>query len=334
MAHEPPPREPEHAAPARRQQQLPPPPPPEGDEVEEARSETRTPGTDRSKGLTPPVSARSQHAGERGGRQADARAAAAAAAEARFLQQRELQHAPQGDGARGEGLAPPVDGRVEAPGEREGLGAGPFLSEVEDDSTPPEDAFEAIVWYRARAGMGDVDAMFNLGVCYEEGRGVAPSEKQACTWYQRAAARGDSDALFSLGVCYHDGIGVEVDARRAMDLWETAAARGNADAAFILHGMKMGSDPSVQQHGRERTALGEQLSEEGHAGGARREEDSLHAGRRRGVGEHGHDFDAGTEPGMGTTDIDLVEEEEEEEQALERYLERKQQQRRQQVDRC
>ena len=53
---------------------------------------------------------------------------------------------------------------------------------MEDADEPPEDAFEAAVWYRGRAGLGDVDAMFNLGVCYEEGRGVAQDGKLACSW--------------------------------------------------------------------------------------------------------------------------------------------------------
>ena len=57
-----------------------------------------------------------------------------------------------------------------------------IFGRMEDADEPPEDAFEAAVWYRGRAGLGDVDAMFNLGVCYEEGRGVAQDGKLACAW--------------------------------------------------------------------------------------------------------------------------------------------------------
>ena len=57
-----------------------------------------------------------------------------------------------------------------------------IFGRMEDADEPPEDAFEAAVWYRGRAGLGDVDAMFNLGVCYEEGRGVAQDGKLACSW--------------------------------------------------------------------------------------------------------------------------------------------------------
>ena len=45
--------------------------------------------------------------------------------------------------------------------------------------------FEAVIWYRARAALGNVDALFNLGVCYEEGRGVPQNFKAAVAWYER-----------------------------------------------------------------------------------------------------------------------------------------------------
>ena len=45
--------------------------------------------------------------------------------------------------------------------------------------------FEAVIWYRARAALGNVDALFNLGVCYEEGRGVPQNFKAAVAWSER-----------------------------------------------------------------------------------------------------------------------------------------------------
>jgi TPR repeat protein len=60
---------------------------------------------------------------------------------------------------------------------------------------------------RYHAERGDVDAAYNLGVCYEEGRGVPVDYEAAFGWYAEAAAGGDADALFALGVCYNDGVG-------------------------------------------------------------------------------------------------------------------------------
>ena len=53
-----------------------------------------------------------------------------------------------------------------------------------------------------------MDAAYNLGVCYEEGRGVPVDHEAAFGWYAEAAAGGDADALFALGVCYNDGVGI------------------------------------------------------------------------------------------------------------------------------
>jgi len=187
----------------------------------------------------------------------DARAAAAAAADARFQQQQQQQQqqppppppppqqvagvpaadartphhatrnqpqAPQAQEPPAQHVQPPRQAPALQPPRGNVSALVPGLpADLDDEDTPPEDAFEAAVWYRARAGLGDVDAMFNLAVCYEEGRGVPPDSKLACAWYQRAAARGDSDAMFSLGVCLFDGIGVAADEARAMALWEEAS---------------------------------------------------------------------------------------------------------------
>jgi len=46
--------------------------------------------------------------------------------------------------------------------------------------------------FRVAADGGDGDAMFNLGVYYEQGRGGLPkSREEAAMWYRKAAAVGD-----------------------------------------------------------------------------------------------------------------------------------------------
>eukprot|EP00960_Hanusia_phi_P040163 754283-Hanusia_phi.AAC.1 len=90
----------------------------------------------------------------------------------------------------------------------------------------------------ARAQEEDVDAMFNLGVCYEEGRGVNANPMLACWWYSKAAELGDADAMFNVGVCLHEGIGTKRDEQRALLMWRKAAKLGNEDAAFIIGNME------------------------------------------------------------------------------------------------
>ena len=52
-----------------------------------------------------------------------------------------------------------------------------------------QDAAEAARWYGKAAEAGSVDALFNLGVCYETGNGVPVSLVEAVKLYSRAAAK-------------------------------------------------------------------------------------------------------------------------------------------------
>ena len=68
---------------------------------------------------------------------------------------------------------------------------------------------EAVKWYTLAADRGFADAQNNLGVCYENGNGVAKSYAEAVKWYKLAAEQGDSIAQNNLGVCYANGEGVD-----------------------------------------------------------------------------------------------------------------------------
>ncbi len=52
----------------------------------------------------------------------------------------------------------------------------------------PQDAAEAVKWYRKAAEQGDADAQNNLGVMYDKGRSVTQNYVQAHMWYNLAAA--------------------------------------------------------------------------------------------------------------------------------------------------
>ena len=42
-------------------------------------------------------------------------------------------------------------------------------------------------------------------MCYEFGTGVEKDEQKAAEWYQKAAEQGDVQAQYNLGVCYDNG---------------------------------------------------------------------------------------------------------------------------------
>ena len=57
-------------------------------------------------------------------------------------------------------------------------------------------------WYRLAADQGDVGAQYNLGVMYDEGRGVPEDVKEALKWYRLAADQGVADVQYNLGRMY------------------------------------------------------------------------------------------------------------------------------------
>ena len=90
-----------------------------------------------------------------------------------------------------------------------------------------------VLYYRA-AEQGDVDAQYNLAVCYENGTGVERDEQKAVEWYKKAAEQGDARAQFNLALCYKNGIGVEKDEQKAVEWYKEAAEQGDAIAQFNL----------------------------------------------------------------------------------------------------
>ena len=51
----------------------------------------------------------------------------------------------------------------------------------------PQDAAEAVKWYRKAADQGYAKAQYNLGVCYTQGTGGPQDSAEAVKWYRNAA---------------------------------------------------------------------------------------------------------------------------------------------------
>lgn len=84
------------------------------------------------------------------------------------------------------------------------------------------------------AESGVPSAQFNLGVCYDNGRGVAQNYAKAVEWYTKAAEQGHRKAQLNLGVSYFIGQGVERNTEKAKQLWKKAAAQGFQPAKDAL----------------------------------------------------------------------------------------------------
>ena len=54
-------------------------------------------------------------------------------------------------------------------------------------------------------------AQCNLGICYARAKAWGKDQAEAVKWYRKAAEQNDAKAQFNLGVCYDDGQGVAKD---------------------------------------------------------------------------------------------------------------------------
>ncbi len=71
---------------------------------------------------------------------------------------------------------------------------------------------------------------YNLGIMYDNGRGVPQDYVEAAKWYRKAAEQGYVDAQYNLGTMYGQGKGVSRDFVQAQ-LWFTlAGSQGNVTA--------------------------------------------------------------------------------------------------------
>ncbi|XP_013390958.1 death ligand signal enhancer isoform X2 [Lingula anatina] len=89
-------------------------------------------------------------------------------------------------------------------------------------------------WQTAAQEAEYASAHFNLGVCYEHGKGVEKSIEKAFNHYQVAASGGHAKAAYNLAVLYLEGHGVEQNTNKALSLLEKAAEHGISQAQTEL----------------------------------------------------------------------------------------------------
>lgn len=84
----------------------------------------------------------------------------------------------------------------------------------------------AVVMEKAKAG--DAAAQNTVGVWYYTGKGTIQQDyKQAMQWWARSAKQGNADAIGNMAMCYQLGRGIEKDSAMSIKLYETAIKKGN-----------------------------------------------------------------------------------------------------------
>ena len=84
----------------------------------------------------------------------------------------------------------------------------------------------AIILQKAKAG--DAVAQNTLGLWYYRGKdSIQQDYKQALQWWARAAKQENADAIGNMAMCYQLGRGTERDSAMAAKLYESAIVKGN-----------------------------------------------------------------------------------------------------------
>ncbi len=99
-----------------------------------------------------------------------------------------------------------------------------------------KDAQQAFLWYSKSAAQNYPTAQYNVGVCYYYGRGVALSYEDAVSWYRKAANQGFAQAQYNLGICYMNGQGVTQNYTQAL-YWYLQAGKQDLPIANYNAGM-------------------------------------------------------------------------------------------------
>jgi len=77
-------------------------------------------------------------------------------------------------------------------------------------------------------------SMYELGKCYQFGKGVVANGKEAVRYYQLAVANDIPEAQYMLANCYHDGVGGPQRRKEAFKLYKAGAERGDPDSQHVL----------------------------------------------------------------------------------------------------
>jgi len=116
--------------------------------------------------------------------------------------------------------------------------SGPALGADIDDGQAAYNAGDyatAIRLWRPLAEQGNARAENNLGVIYENGKGVPPDLNQAVKWYRLAAAQGYAGAQYNLGLIYAIGRGGAArDPLRAYMWFSLAASSLSGDVGSLV----------------------------------------------------------------------------------------------------
>lgn len=98
----------------------------------------------------------------------------------------------------------------------------------------PVDYQKAKDFYEKAAALGQSEAMVQLAGLYFNGLAGDRDEKAAVVWYKKAAEFGEQEALYQLGLLSETGVGMTLDPNAAVQYYQKSAVLGNDKAKMAL----------------------------------------------------------------------------------------------------
>jgi TPR repeat protein len=93
---------------------------------------------------------------------------------------------------------------------------------------------KAMAWYNEGIIKGDPQALFRLGVMYQEGKGIEKDLENTLDCYTRAHHQGVTEATYRLACIYLGGHGVPQDDVMAFHLYTMASHKGHEKSRMLL----------------------------------------------------------------------------------------------------
>lgn len=93
---------------------------------------------------------------------------------------------------------------------------------------------QAVEWYQKAADQNDAGAQYNLGLMYDQGKGVARDYRQSVKWWTKAGKQDHAGAQLLLGLMYYEGKSVNQNYITAYRWFNKAKANGAASAKQLL----------------------------------------------------------------------------------------------------
>lgn len=100
------------------------------------------------------------------------------------------------------------------------------LNEKSKDYLTSGNINAAIPLLKKAAELGNAEAQYNYGVCFQQGAGVSQDDNTANEWFLKSATQGWKDAQFKLAYSFATGRGVTQDDRKAFQ-WALKCAEQN-----------------------------------------------------------------------------------------------------------